>query len=271
MSPTTLLHAVALIATLAAGPADAPAVAEEAPAAERVEDRFVEANRLYLEGRYSDALRAYAALLEQGEIEDPVLYHNLGNACFRSEAYGLAILYYQRGLRLGGPADVAESLRANLDSARRALQARYRSTGDRNQFVYAEAGGLVYKVTHVLGRTTPAVLFAALWCLLLLLLALRRLRPATRAWGRAAVPVALAAGLAGLLLWGQVVSDASHRVGVVVVDGAKLRDGKHAEAQGKDIPEGLEVRIVEHDGEWTRVELNSGHQGWIEADSVRQI
>lgn len=267
----TLLHAVALIATLAAGPTDAPPSAPPTPEAATAAERFAEANRLYLQGSYTDALRGYAALLEQGEIEDPVLYHNLGNACFRSEAYGLAILYYQRGLRLDPPGDVAESLSANLDSARRALQARYRSTGDRSQFVYAEAGGLVYKVTHVLGRTTPAMLFAALWVLLLLLLILRRLRPATRAWGRAAVPVALAAGLAGLLLWGQVITDASHRVGVVVVDGAKLRDGKHAEAQGKDIPEGLEVRIVEHDAGWTRVELNSGHQGWVEADNVRQI
>lgn len=266
--------AVSVIAcALALGPwaaqaVDAPPAAGPAASPQA---RFADGNRHYLEGRYGDALKTYAALHEELRIEDPVLYHNLGNACFRAEAYGSAILYYQRALRLDPPSDVADSLAANLDAARRTLQGRYRADGEKSQFVFAEAGGLVYKATHLLGRTPLAVLFAVFWTTLFLLLILRRLLPEARLFGRAALTVGLAATLIGLLLWGQVYTDAAHRVGVVVVDGAKLRDGKHRSAQGKDIPEGLEVRIVERDGEWTRVELNSGRQGWIEDAAVRQI
>jgi len=234
-------------------------------------ERFEAGNRLYLQGRYADAVRVYASLHEDLRIEDPVLYHNLGDACFRSEAYGSAILYYQRGLRLDPPADVAEALDANLDAARRTLQTRYHATGDKNQFVYAEAGGLVYKATHVLGRTPLAILFAGFWTVLMALLMLRRLKPESRGFGRAAVPVALATVLIGLMFWGQVYSDSTYRVGVIVVDGAKLRDGKDTRAQGKDIPEGMEVRILEEDTGWTRVELNSGRQGWVQDDTIRQI
>ncbi|PKN58114.1 MAG: hypothetical protein CVU56_07550 [Deltaproteobacteria bacterium HGW-Deltaproteobacteria-14] len=234
-------------------------------------ERFEAGNRLYLQGRYADAVRVYAALHEELRIEDPVLYHNLGDACFRSEAYGSAILYYKRGLRLDPPADVADALTANLDAARRTLQTRYHVAGDKSQFVYAEAGGLVYKATHVLGRTPLAVLFAGFWTVLLLLLVLRRLRPTSRGFGRAAVPVALATVLIGLMFWGQVYTDSTYRVGVIVVDAAKLRDGKDVRAQGKDIPEGMEVRIVERDTGWTRIELNSGLQGWVEDDAIRQI
>ena len=177
----------------------------------------------------------------------------------------------ERGLRLDPPVDVAEALDANLDAARRTLETRYHAAGDKNQFVYAEAGGLVYKATHLLGRGPQAVLFAVFWTALMALLILRRLKPSVRTFGRVAVPVALATMLIGLLFWGQVYTDSTYRVGVIVVDGTKLRDGKDERAQGKDIPEGMEVRIVERDTGWTRVELNNGRQGWVEDDAIRQI
>jgi len=264
---------VGWMSTGAAAQAPAPAApgTEAAAPAASPAQRFAEGNRLYLAGSYGEALRVYARLHEELRIEDPVLYHNLGNACFRSEAYGSAILYYQRALRLDPPSDVADSLAANLDAARRTLQSRYRGGGDKSQFVYAEAGGLLYMLTHVLERTPLALLFGVFWVALLTLLALRRLRPATRFFGRAALPVGLATVLIGLMFWGQVATDAAYQVGVIVVDGAKLRDGKHRSAQGKDIPEGMEVRIVERDTGWTRVELNSGRQGWVEDDAIRQI
>ncbi|TNF32317.1 MAG: hypothetical protein EP329_10610 [Deltaproteobacteria bacterium] len=269
---TTLAWAgAALAADGDTGQAPPRTTATDATSSGGALERFEAGNRLYLQGHYADAVRVYAALHEEQRIEDPVLYHNLGDACFRSEAYGSAILYYKRGLRLDPPADIADALEANLDAARRTLQTRYHATGDKSQFVYAEAGGLVYRATHVLGRTPLALLFATLWTVLMALLMLRRLRPSARAYGRAAVPVALATVLIGLMFWGQVYTDSTYRVGVVVVDGAKLRDGKDLRAQGKDIPEGMEARIVEQDDGWTRIELNSGRQGWVEDTAIRQI
>ncbi|MCA9517465.1 MAG: tetratricopeptide repeat protein [Myxococcales bacterium] len=232
---------------------------------------FHEANRLYLAGEYDDAARAYADLHESYRIEDPVLYHNLGNAYFRAGAYGSAILYYQRALHLDPPDDVADSLRANLDAARRTLSTRYRASGDENQFIYSEAAGFLYKATHVLGRTPLAVVFAVLWVGFMGLLILWRLRPDLRWAGRAAVPAAILALLLGLMVWGQLYTDASQRVGVVVTDDAVLRDGRHEDAKGKAVPEGLEVRIVEQDPSWTKVELANGHQGWIVSEQVKQI
>lgn len=254
---------VALAAALSVGAARA---AEASP-----EALFHEANRLYLAGEYDDAARAYAELHETYRVEDPVLYHNLGNAYFRAGAYGSAILYYQRALHLDPRAEVAESLRANLDAARRTLSTRYRASGDESQFIYSEASGFLYKATHVLGRTPLAVAFAALWILLMGLLIARRLRPEQRGAGRAAVPVAILALLLGLMLWGQLFTDASQRIGVVVTSDAMLRDGRHEDAQGKAIPEGLEVRIVEQDPSWTKVELANGHQGWVAREQVKQI
>lgn len=231
---------------------------------------FASGNAKYFAGDYAGAAKDYSEIITRFEVEDADLYHNLGNANFRSGAYGAAILYYQRALRLEPSSQLADALETNLDAARRTLQERHRQSSD-EALVYADPSGVLYHVSHVIPRTPLAILFALLWTALFALLALRRLRPGTRWPGRAAVPVGIAALLAGLLVWSQVMTDADHRIGVVISEGAKLREGKHASAQGKDVPEGTEAKILDGDAEWTRIELSNGNRGWVEASKIKQI
>ena len=60
---------------------------------------FREANRLYQAGRYETALHAYGKILETG-YESADLYYNMGNASFRSNSIGYAILYFEKALKL---------------------------------------------------------------------------------------------------------------------------------------------------------------------------
>lgn len=232
--------------------------------------QFEAANALYFEGDWTGAAKAYGAIVERFEVEDPVLYHNLGNACFRSGAYGLAILYYKRAQKLEPPAPVAEALEQNLDAARRTLQARYRVSSDATM-VYADPTGIVYQLTHLLNESALLVIFTALWLAFFGALILRRLRLRSRWPGRVAVPLGVLVALTGALVWGRIASDADRRVGVVVSADAMLRDGKHEIAQGKALPEGLEVRILDGDSDWTRVELAGGRRGWVASKNVKQI
>ena len=59
---------------------------------------FQEANQLYADGNYTDAVAAYEYLLQ--EAQTPELYYNLGNAYFRQNELAKAILNYERALRL---------------------------------------------------------------------------------------------------------------------------------------------------------------------------
>jgi len=157
-----------------ASPAHAAAPAGDA------QGLFAEANQKYFDGDWSGATTLYASIIERFEVEDAALYHNLGNACFRSGAYGSAILYYERALRLEPGGKVKEALEQNLDAARRTLQARYRASSDAT-LVYGDPSGVLYQVTHLAGETALALTLGALWLGFLALLALRRLR-ATARW-----------------------------------------------------------------------------------------
>ena len=75
-------------------------------------------NAAYNEGRYSTASDIYESILSSGE-HSAKLYYNLGNAYFKQEMLGKAILNYNRALRLA-PSD--EDIRHNLEYAEQATK-----------------------------------------------------------------------------------------------------------------------------------------------------
>ena len=57
------------------------------------------ANSLYQQGQYEQALEQYNAVILSGK-ESADLYYNMGNAAYRSNSIGHAILYYEKALKL---------------------------------------------------------------------------------------------------------------------------------------------------------------------------
>ena len=78
---------------------------------------FESANKLYEEGKYSEAATAYARLLQTGETS-PALYFNLGNAFFKSGQIGRAIAAFIAQLESEKlvASDSGESITAAADS-----------------------------------------------------------------------------------------------------------------------------------------------------------
>lgn len=232
--------------------------------------RFETANQLYFKGEWGPAAEAYSALVSDFKLEDPVLYHNLGNAYFRSGAYGSAILYYRRAQQLAPSADLARALDANLDAARRTLQARHRSAQDAN-LNYQAPHTPLYALTHLLEEKTYAwaLLTSVLVCFGLLVT--NQLRGYSRKRTQLSVISGVFAAILALGGYGRILTERDLRLAIVVSPEAHLRDGKHKLAQGSPLLEGLEVRFLEDQGEWSQVELSNGRRGWVEADHLREI
>lgn len=60
---------------------------------------FQVANTLYQEGKYEMALENYREINNLG-LESADLYYNMGNAAYRSNSIGFAILYFEKALKL---------------------------------------------------------------------------------------------------------------------------------------------------------------------------
>jgi hypothetical protein len=64
-----------------------------------VDSLYLNANQLYQQGDYEPALDGYHAVILNG-FESADLFYNMGNAAFRSNSIGHAILYYEKALEL---------------------------------------------------------------------------------------------------------------------------------------------------------------------------
>ncbi len=232
----------------------APAMAADAVSA------FEAANTRYLQGDYPGAILGYEQIAEAGFASAP-LFYNLGNAYLRSGRTGWAILSYERALRIApGDADA----RANLELARsagvdRLVGAREEPFLDR----------LVSRLPRLESTAAFAVLWLALWSLLV---ARRRALGRARSWfGAAALAVALLATAAGGLL---ALEARAERIpqAVVVAPVSPVREAPGAALKPAfELHEGTKVRILEARGQYLRVRLANGLEGWLARSEVGMI
>lgn len=79
------------------------------------EESFFKANQAYKDGQFQEAIEGYEALIVSGHISGDVFF-NLGNAYFRIERPGLAILNYERArMLIPRDADLNFNLRMTRD------------------------------------------------------------------------------------------------------------------------------------------------------------
>ena len=67
--------------------------------AQAADSLFVEANELYRQEKYAEALKSYEEI-ENMELESWALYYNMGNIYYRMNQVAPAIYYYEKALVL---------------------------------------------------------------------------------------------------------------------------------------------------------------------------
>jgi tetratricopeptide (TPR) repeat protein len=215
---------------------------------------FDQANQLYEQGKFSDAIAAYTKLLERKDIS-AALYFNLGNACFKNGQTGQAIVYYRLAQRL---APRAPDIRANLRFARETVGANTPGLGRWERWLQV----LTLNELTLLGAVT-------LWTWFLLLAA-GQLR---RDWAQNLRPYRILSGFATVLVlaWLGVVWQS--RIGsssaVVITREAVVRYGPFEEAQRfYSARDGTELAVLDHKESWLQVSDGSKRVGWLPSKDV---
>jgi tetratricopeptide (TPR) repeat protein len=223
------------------------------------------ANQFYQEGRYEEATGLYLQLLEDG-IQDDNLYYNLGNAYFKQDDTGRAILSYQKAAQLN-PRD--SDIEANLTIAR----GRAKDKIEANDTAVSRLVTLAQSWL-TLDETAAAAL--ALWFVCGgVWLAYRHSQPGH--WREAALYGLI---LAVLLLAGGAFSLGSRLVaerlrphGVVLAEEVNVLSGPSEQFITEfTLHSGAEVSRIELRDEWARIALPGEQlQGWVPADSLGMI
>ncbi len=226
--------------------------------------QYNEANAHYRVGDFFQAREAYLQVTATG-VEDAFLFYNLGNACFKSERLGEAILWYERARRLD-PRD--EDINANLRFANQVKldRAPVRSGNAVSRFLQDAF------FFPTLGELS---LFFGFGWLGLFVLGIWRLRNPDRRSGLFLVAILCCSSTAVLVgswtvLRAHLATDAVSAI--VMVDEATAHSGPdEAQTEVFAVHEGTKVRVVRGEGEWMLVRLENGLGGWVRAGVVERI
>jgi len=229
-------------------------------------DLMAQANQLYEAGQFAEAAGIYQSLVDAG-LEDGALFYNLGNAYFKQEDWGRAILNYRRA-QLLMPRD--PDVWANLTLARA-------QTVDQIEIDSQVILSQVLKVPEKwLSLNEMAIALLGLWVMSILLIILLT-RFEAEAWKQRTLYLLIIVTillLGGLVSLGWRLYTANARPdGVIVANEIDVTSGPGAQyiAEFK-LHSGTEVSILEERPNWTRVTLPGGQlQGWIPLSAVEPI
>ena len=223
------------------------------------------ANSLYQQGQYEPALEQYNAVILSGK-ESADLYYNMGNAAYRSNSIGHAILYYEKALKLE-PAH--EDAIHNLD-----FVSRYRlDTFEEVPVLFL--GAWINGFVQLFPEQSWSILAMAFFIIILtgLLVFLFSRRMVLKKSG-------FISGLVALILFVITLSSAISRhrdivnpdSGIILAPSVVVRSSPSASGTELFIlHEGTKIKVNEEVSGWQNVKLIDGREGWILVDDFESI
>ncbi|MBM3329061.1 MAG: hypothetical protein FJY67_06250 [Calditrichaeota bacterium] len=228
---------------------------------------FEAGSRHYLAGEYSEAIAKWSQALEAG-VADGALLYNLGNAYFKIDDLGRAILYWERAARMiGEDAD----LKSNLAIARARL------VDKTDESVRLPVWDAVDRIRDALPAATLGWLAIILSLLTFGLMALRR-------WGRGMLraltsgrwivkPFGILLTLILSLLILKWQAESAIQTGIIVAPEAEVLSAPSTGSAKLlfTLHAGTKARVLRKVGEWYEITVGSERQGWVQSEAIGVI
>ena len=224
-----------------------------------------QANEAFAAGQMEEALASYTAIEDQN-LQSADLYYNIGNTYYKLGDNPHAILYFERAVKLD----------PSHKDARNNLEIVSQMTLDKIDKV---PEFVLMTWTKNLMQSMPADGWA--WLTLALAAAVAALMLVfKRADSVAARKISfIAACLAFVLAAVSFIFSISGRKAVSTVDSAIVMEPvspvKSSPSEAGNsifvLHEGTKVKLVDEVGEWSRIELSDGRQGWIRNSTIEGI
>ncbi len=228
-------------------------------------DKFKQANELYQEEKFQEAIELYNSLLDQDYISDD-LHYNLANAYFRTNKIAKAILHYEKALKINP---------ANEDAAHNLEYANAR-TIDKIEtppslFFYRWWQALIHSFS------------SSSWAYFVILFGLFAIAGLgiffffSDSWIRKTSFYSASATLAlAIICW--FVADRHHR-SIEEADYAIIInptvDINSSPSEGSSrlfvLHEGSKVKLKEKNQDWFEIKLPNGNTGWMKAKDLEII
>jgi len=227
---------------------------------EKITELYRQGNAFYEREQYPEASRTYERIVLQG-FHNGFIFYNLGNAHFKQNQIGRAILAYERAARLM-PRD--RDLKANLEIANL-------RTVDRLENTDPWVGYRLLRSVTVNEVTAATSLSGSLLFVIGILFVLTD----GNTFRRRLFQIGIIVGTLFVLCSGTAairVYDEGRVEAIILSRECEARSGP---ANGEELlfslHEGTKVTVVEERGSWKRIALPDGNEGWVDEESLEEI
>lgn len=240
---------------------------ELAEASQNAQIQFNEANQLFEESRYSEALDHYLAIEASGSISGP-LFLNMGIAATRLDSMGLAKVYFMKAQSFREVERAAvEGLSFVSDElGRRGARLPELTWISISNHLYFDTNYTIWLIVGVLLFNIGGVLLVAHW-----------LRQRYRTLNKITGISLMATGFLILILSITLSHHAkNYAQAVQITREAQVHQMPNADSDIVQTGfEGFEYIVNRKEslghGEWLRVRMSNGSNGWIRWDKVRKL
>ena len=226
---------------------------------------FEQANQLYLQAKYPDAIAQYEKIVQSG-FESGELYFNLGNAYYKSGNIQKAILNYERAKQLL-PRD--EDVQFNLQLAN--LQVVDKIDAVPRLFVYRWIDSMLALFSlSTMGWIVYSFFILTLAAFAFFLYARTYTQKRLSMFGGLVFSAALILTMIGYGV--QSYKESNTEFAIVMSDVANIKAAP--DSKGNDLfvlHKGLRVQVLDSVNHWRKIRLADGKVGWIPEDDCESI
>jgi tetratricopeptide (TPR) repeat protein len=213
---------------------------------------------------FRSSILHYRRMVDEGGVRNGRIYYNIGNAYFRLDDLGRAILNYKRAA-LYIPND--DNLRQNLKYARGRRKNRVEEK--EREKVFKTLFFLHYDLPYSVRFLVFSISFALIWMAALLYIFVRS--------GRLKIAIIIFAIIStgfftSLMI--EKINFTGSPAGVIIDDETVARKGDAVTYQPSftdPLCAGTEFQLIENRGAWWQIELVNGVRCWIQSDAGETI
>lgn len=222
---------------------------------------FHKAGSYYEEGKYSEAITQYQAILSRG-YESGNIYYNLGNCYYKQGSLAYAILYYEKARRL---LPVDADLTANHSYVRSVITQSYQEP---------QPCFLARIVSKTFGRLNINEKAAFIFISNILVFLILTLRLFFCRFRKYYLPLLFIAGIIGFFVAYSFIEEAARmsKIAVIVDKEAAVNfEPLDTATTHFTIYGGEKVEIISQEKDWYKVKRLDGKAGWVRKESAAII
>ncbi len=217
---------------------------------------FDVANTAYKNKDYDLAISAYTKVLDQG-YKTAEVYYNLGNAYYKKDEIGPAVLNYEKAHKLApSDEDIRYNLKlANLKTVDRLIPVPRLSIAEKwDRFIASQSS-----------HSWAVISIAFVWLALICFAAYLFVTSFRRIGFYMGIAMLLFAAFSGTLSYSQTQVEYGADQAILMSANAYIKSAPDASSTDLYmVHEGIKLNILDKVGDWSKVRLSDGKVGWIQ-------